>query len=188
MFFYREVFHFKYNTRKCHVRQFGVHILQRGWRKSSHLLSETRTEAPRRAPARTPRSISGSRTTPFAFSAWLYSSVGSASSPLLQLRPRPCLPSHLPACGSWRSSSAERSGTSAGGGGPKVVGGEASAQRRRDEPCGRFCSRTEAMTDPENIYENNQSDVRTSAEYVQNKTRLTGISSADLLVFKLNIW
>lgn len=139
-------------------KPFGVHVSQRGWRKSSHLLSETRTEAPRRAPAGTPRSRSGSRTTPFAFSAWLYSSVGSASSPHLQLRPRPCLASHLTPCRSWRSSSAERSGSSAGGG-PKVRECEASALKPRDE---RFCSRTEAMTDPETIYEDNQSDVRIS--------------------------
>lgn len=41
---------------------------RKGWRKSTHLLSETRTEAPLRAPARFPRSTSGNRTTPFAFS------------------------------------------------------------------------------------------------------------------------
>lgn len=111
------------------IKPFGAPVSGRGCRESTHLLSETRTGAPLRAPAGSPPSTSGSRTTPFAFSAELYSSVGSAASPLPQLRPRPCPASRRPPCGSWRASSAEPSGRSAGGG-PKVRERERETERR----------------------------------------------------------
>lgn len=124
----------------------------------THLLPETRSGAPPPAPTRLPPSTSGSRTTPFAFSAELYSSVGSASPPPPQLRPRPGLASLPAPRGSWRSSRAEPSGRSAGGG-PKVRERERERSGRRDEPCGRLCSRTEERTDPEPMYEDPRRDV-----------------------------
>lgn len=96
-----------------------------------HLLPVLRTGAPRRAPALPPQSTSGQRTTPFAFSAWLCSSVCSAS--LLLLR-QPSPASLLPPRGPWRSSFAERSGGTPSGG-AEIRETEASAETQRDAPC-----------------------------------------------------
>lgn len=91
-------------------------------RTGPHLRPEPRTGAPRRAPALPPRSTSGRRTTPFAFSAGLCSSVGPASLPL-PLR-RLCPASRPPPRGPWSSSSP--------GGGAEERESEAGAWTRRD--------------------------------------------------------
>lgn len=114
----------------------------------AHLLSVPQTEALRRAPAVPPQSTSGRQTTPFAFSAWLCSSVGSASLHLfllLLLLRRSSPASLLPPRGSWRSSSGERSDGTPGGG-AKVRETEASAWRRRDVLYVHWSYSTSGMT------------------------------------------
>lgn len=100
-----------------------------------HLLSVPQTGAPRRAPAVPPRSTSGRRTTPFAFSAWLCSSVGSAS--LLLWRSSPA--SLQPPRGPWRSSLGASVPAEPPGGGAEVRGTEASRGGRGGGETGCVC-------------------------------------------------